>query len=80
MSNKRPLYRIEGEGRDKTIIIKNRPFNGVEIDALIEKYRKKLETHEPKYVPRADEREGFYHVNSYIVGHHWRRRPSWKNK
>jgi hypothetical protein len=31
-------------------------------------------------VPRADEREGFYHVNSYIVGHHWRRRPSWKNK
>jgi hypothetical protein len=66
------IYRIRGD----KISLPRTPFEGVQIDALIDKYRQKLINHQPKYMPQSNaERERHYFVNSYIVGSHWRRRP-----
>lgn len=68
---KKPLYTVKGN----LVETKVRPFPTINIPELLEKYKHKLETHQPKFIPQPDDRPNFIRVESYIVGAYWRRRP-----
>lgn len=76
---KAPDITITGTGRNRKVTVPLVPFPKaapkINVEELLRRYHTKLETYEPRFVPKGDEEHNYYHVNSYIVGFHWRRRP-----
>jgi hypothetical protein len=56
------------------------PLPSINMAELLARYaQRETKRKKPRYIPTSDAaRSRCIHVNSYIVGEHWRRRPSFK--